>query len=1177
MSIELRNSVRMLRFALALAVGSFAFSAAVQAVDPPSVSIASEPLATQVKLDPNLVLMFDDSLSMTYNYMPDGLSASDLGFRSSDVNKIYYNPSVAYVPPFQENGDTYSHSTFPYASVNGFVSDAATPNILAESDYSERPVYDSVNNQNQCDALNGEWDVTARQCSAKFNAFVYLTGTPGSFVKNYVVSSSESCADIANCHESDESLTIGSVSTTYGQNIANWYSYYRTRLLAAKSGVMNAFYPIGSEFRVGYGSINGDSLTDVAAFEGDHREAFWGWLEGLVPSFRAPYTPLRGALDRVGEYYTTDSAWEDENGVIAGCRQAYTVLTTDGYWNDGRYASFSCGEAFNSIGDSDGAAGSEIKNPNGLAYTYEPAAPYTDGYSCSGTLADVAMHYWKRDLMPDVENYVPTTDQDPAFWQHMVTFAVGLGVEPTNIEPAGTTVDEIFDWANGGDAIDGFRWPQPDQNSENNVADLAHAALNGRGGFYQADNPAAFEAGIAGALGRAAERVGTGASLAANSTRLESGTVAYQAEYYTGSWRGDLKAYDIASDGSIADVPSWSASSMLPGYGARDIRTYNPDSGSAVAFADPSDLSVAQRTDLGCSADATQCQDIVDYLRGGDANEEKSGGIFRDRATPLGDIVHSQPVYVGSPDPNLYNARTFDGADTYGTFAADPEGDNDNNDIDPQAGSETREGVVYVAANDGMLHGFDADTGEEIFAYLPGAVLTAGLEDLADPNYGAGAPSHKYFNDGELTVADIYDGGWKTVLVGTTGRGEARAVYALDITDPADIQFLWERSAGDGVDANDVYIGQMTGKPLIVLTPNGWRALIGNGYNSAQDKAALLEFDLESANGALSVHVTDDETGNGLAAPATFDTSSGAAGQDLAFAGDLNGRLWSFDLSDADSAGQEVFQAKDGGGVAQPITAGVLLGQDANDPDGTLWAFFGTGRYLSTDDADVSDSPQMQTWYGLKVGPAGWDDVIEPGEGASRSTLDLLIEREILDEQPAADTDDDGTVDQLAYRIFSQESTPGEIDDYSGWFIDLVPPGDGPKTDRAVGERMVVPNQFQGSVLVGTSLIPDQGGDECNPSGSGFVMGLDPFDGTNVDQAFVDFNGDGVVDSSDQVEFGGEYYATGAIGFSRLPNAPIFVGNSMLISFDDGSTASVQTGTGTAGGQRTSWREIVAD
>src|SRR6185503_15645693 len=126
-----------------------------------------------------------------------------------------------------------------------------------------------------------------------------------------------------------------------------------------------------------------------------------------------------------------------------GCRQAYSILTTDGFWNE----TWSSGTP----GNADGTKGSKIAGPNGQSYTYTAVAPYSD--SNSSTLADVAMKYWKTDLQSTITNEVPPSTEDPAFWQHMTTFTMGLGFTPTGIAPSGTTIDQVFNWANGGTAI----------------------------------------------------------------------------------------------------------------------------------------------------------------------------------------------------------------------------------------------------------------------------------------------------------------------------------------------------------------------------------------------------------------------------------------------------------------------------------------------------------------------------------------------------------------------------------------------------------------------------------------------------------------------------------------------------------------------------------------------------
>src|SRR5699024_6296796 len=153
--------------------------------------------------------------------------------------------------------------------------------------------------------------------------------------------------------------------------------------------------------------------------------------------------------------------------------------------------------------------------------------------------------------------------------------------------------------------------------------------------------------------------------------------------------------------------------------------------------------------------------DLVSYLRGDRSEEQSEGGDYRNRTTLLGDIVHSQPVYVGKVSPNVFAGRSFTGSDAEATFASK---------------HSSRTGSEYVAANDGMVHGFNADTGVETFAYLPAAVMPHGIAKLAMPDYGKRGNQHQYFNDGQLTVADAYfNQSWHTVLVGTTGRGAARA------------------------------------------------------------------------------------------------------------------------------------------------------------------------------------------------------------------------------------------------------------------------------------------------------------------------------------------------------------------------------------------------------------------
>ena len=878
------------------------------------------------------------------------------------------------------------------------------------------------------------------------------------------------------------------------------------------------------------------------------------------------------------------------------CRQAYTILTTDGFWNENFSSSTIAGASSNQ--------GPAITGPNAQQYQYSPTQPFSGGETSDGSpsLADVAMYYWENDLQDGtngIANEVPPSPEDPAFWQHMVTFTMGLGFTPTGITgtaPNGDgplTTQDIFNWANDGGgpnskfAISNFGWPTPSvDGSIYNIADLEHAGVNGHGGFFSATNPQTFVSGLESALKRATERVGTGASLAANSTQLTTGTVIYQADYYTAKWKGDLKAFSVnAVTGAIASTPTWQASQEMPAASNRTIKTYNPDTGTFPDFAatNLTQLSNAEQSALG--SNTTTQTSMVNYLRGDQSQEQQNGGTLRTRDWILGDIVDSQPVYSGPPDPNEFINQTFYGttvdasSDTvpFYTWAV---GTTDSSGTFTASKASTRTPYIFVAANDGMLHAFNAQTGVETFAYLPGAAITAGLTNLANPTYGSAADPHQFYNDGQIAIADAYlpslsqinGSSWHTILVGTTGRGLAEAVYALDVTDPTNIKPLWERSASDGLSGSN-YIGQMVGRPVIAQTnytpasrsssaSSTWSVLIGNGYNSVAGQAALLQFNL--ATGALSVHTTDSSTSNGLAAPVAWMDNPADGVSDMAYAGDLLGRVWSFQLNDTtgsnaspSSTGTKLFTAKDASGKVQPITSGMLAGENSQTSD--VWLFFGTGEYLNSTDLINKDT---QTWYGIIVQSATNHIVSNLSNGRS-----ALVQRTIT----AQTSGGSGSLPArtVSSQVVNSKGTT-DMSGKSGWYMDLLAPIGSGGTPVQQGERMVDPNEFQGALLIGITRIP-QVTDVCNPSGSGWIMAIDPFTGAAPSSDFFDINNDGYINGGDQINGG---HAAG-VGFGSLPNAPIFVGGIMETSFDNGTAASLKT-AGTVGvSQRVSWRELV--
>jgi len=628
--------------------------------------------------------------------------------------------------------------------------------------------------------------------------------------------------------------------------------------------------------------------------------------------------------------------------------------------------------------------------------------------------------------------------------------------------------------------------------------------VNGNANFQRADNfYVANEATkMVDSLKKAFERIidemkGSAGSLASNTTKLESGARTYQSVFYAGTWRGDVVAYDV-NPTSGALTQAWSASSQFPNWSDRVIK-----------FANGATMANFAYGNLGSTplSGATQAQ--IDYLRGDRTNEESNKGKLRTRSGILGDIVNSSPVYVGAPNSRLYAAASFAGASLYPGFAA---------------ARANRTPMLYVGANDGMLHAFNATTGAETFAFVPKAAMTNLLEYTA-PGY-----EHRYYVDGESTVSDVFDAStstWRSILVGTMGRG-GKGAFALDVTDPANIALLWDKT-----DTDLTGLGNNLSKPIIGQLANGaWYAMLGNGPNSTGGSAELIVIDVLTGD---STSIDTGATGdNGLSGVLAWSSNNNYI-VDRVYAGDLQGNMWRFDMAGASGTATRMFSAVHGS-TAQPITAAPAAARDPST--GLTWIYFGTGKYLS--DGDLSNK-DVQTWYGL----------IDRGTTipSDHSTL------------RAVDIVEEGEVSGFTARVIESVNAPGA----DGWYMDLLPPSDVPQ-----GERMVVGNFFQGTALIGTTRIPDAG-DVCSPSGKGFVMAIDPFTGGRLSQSFFDFDGSGGSSTGDALNGA----PASGIGLGSSPNNPIFLGNIMQVGLDNASTVSIGTNSSALSMRRVSWRELL--
>lgn len=597
------------------------------------------------------------------------------------------------------------------------------------------------------------------------------------------------------------------------------------------------------------------------------------------------------------------------------------------------------------------------------------------------------------------------------------------------------------------------------------------------------------------------------AGASVSTTKITAGGSFYTSSFDPTDWSGKVFSTPLSVTAGAINVgtatPDWEASAVLknqalnPTYisTTRNIivgrSQGNTGGAAAIPFkwadvnSDSGTLKVALDKATPTSAADGKAQERLDYLRG---DQSKEGAPYRARASLLGDIINSPAVYSKEFAKDVNTAA-------YKTFLT---------------ANQSRSAAVFVGANDGMLHAFNADTyladkvtlnpnrGKELFAYIP-SWLEDKLSALSSPSYNSSL--HQSYVDGQTAIGEALVGtDWKTVLISSTGGG-GQGVFALDVSNPDSFtasNVMWEFT-----DRDDPDLGNVMGKPQVLklrtnkktdaIATYEWFAVVASGVNnfvndgvgrfSSTGNPALFLLSLNKAPGAAwslgnnyykfvvpTTAALSTTTSPGLINfEATADLSKEVA---QIYMGDLHGNMWKLDFATANNtialpaltfnnliAGtsyKPLFVAKDAANNIQPISMTPSL---VGGPNNTTLVFFGTGKYLESSDNTLVPG-RTQSFYAIN------DNDGTPSYITGRDRLQA------------------GTISASAVTIpafvWGRASSASDTTQRSGWYIDFIDPG----------ERQISDATIFGQKIAFGSIIPPQNlTDPCaGGSGNGYVI-----------------------------------------------------------------------------------------
>jgi type IV pilus assembly protein PilY1 len=620
---------------------------------------------------------------------------------------------------------------------------------------------------------------------------------------------------------------------------------------------------------------------------------------------------------------------------------------------------------------------------------------------------------------------------------------------------------------------------------------VAGGTADANGHAYYADNPTELAAALAAIPQDIISKTYSFTVASVSSSRITDEDFLYEASFTPVNsdpfWRGYLKKYNINADGTLGAVV-WEAGSLLAAQDYTTRNIFTSSNASLITF----DTSIS-KTRLGVPDNPTR-NAVVGYIQG--------NPTYNPDSWKLGDIFHSTPVNVGTPNPFFEDLR--DQNYTSYSCQSTPMFGNafDQFRCDNPRTSANGLRLIVAGANDGQFHVFKTSDGSEQWSFVPPNLLPQ-LQYTAHPSNPSALP-HQYLVDGPVTVADVWwqsaggtvDGtskvkqDWHTMAIFGEGDGGVNlwssdsqcdsnfqatydstyvhycGYYAFDLTNTSATPnaYKWRLV---GTNAVKPYLGAPWSKMMVgrVIYNQGgqvyekWVGFIGGGYNGANcsgggacgvcDCRGKGFYVVDLSNGQIlwSYNYGNDPNMQYSipATPATVDTDQDGF-IDTVYVGDLGGNMWRFnfcravDMPNCGISGQAVNWT--GGRLYSSATAQPIyqMATAAMDNQQNTWVYWGTGNHMSPKDTTTSD-----TLFAMK------DD--------DRSTT--------------------YTIGNLK-NVTATGQSYGTGDTQDGFYINL----------QGTGEKMLSDPTVFGGVVYFTTYTPPSGGDVCLQGGTSTLYAL---------------------------------------------------------------------------------------